>query len=104
QSQNERSQHKNKATCMKLLQSKLYERELEERAKHLDQYNKTKKDIAWGSQIRSYTLQPYQLVKDHRNKLEVGNVNSVLDGNITPFIEAYLMMEGSGQPAGTAEE
>jgi peptide chain release factor 2 len=91
QCQNERSQHKNRSTCMKLLQSKLYERELEERTKSMDVFHKNKKDIAWGSQIRSYVMQPYQLVKDHRTKLESGNVAAVLDGEITPFIEAFLL-------------
>ncbi len=91
QCQNERSQHKNKAMAMKFLKSRLYEMELQEQRKKLDELNKAKKDIAWGSQIRSYILHPYKLVKDHRTNLEVGNVNRVLDGDIDDLIEAYLL-------------
>ncbi len=91
QCQNERSQHKNKAMAMKFLKSRLYEMELQKQRKKLDELNKAKKDIAWGSQIRSYILHPYKLVKDHRTNLEVGNVNRVLDGDIDDLIEAYLM-------------
>ncbi len=89
--QNERSQHMNRATAMKMLKARLYEAELKEREKEMDKLHAVKKQIAWGSQIRSYILQPYQLVKDHRTDLEIGNVNAVLDGDITRFIEAYLM-------------
>jgi peptide chain release factor 2 len=91
QCQNERSQHKNKAMAMKYLQSRLYEMKLRERNEKLQEINKTKKDIAWGSQIRSYVLHPYKLIKDHRTNLETGNVNKVLDGDIDEFIEAYLL-------------
>ena len=91
QCQNERSQHKNKAMAMKYLRSRLYEMKLREQNAKLDEINKTKKDIAWGSQIRSYVLHPYKMVKDHRTSLETGNVNRVLDGNIDDFIEAYLL-------------
>lgn len=91
QCQNERSQHKNKAMAMKFLKSRLYEMELQEKKKKLEELNKSKKDIAWGSQIRSYILHPYKLVKDHRTNLEVGNVNRVLDGDIDDFIETYLL-------------
>jgi peptide chain release factor 2 len=91
QCQNERSQHKNKAMAMKFLKSRLYEMQLQEQRKKIDEMNKAKKDIAWGSQIRSYILHPYKLVKDHRTNLEVGNVNRVLDGDIDDFIEAYLL-------------
>jgi len=91
QCQNERSQHKNKAMAMKFLKSRLYEMQLQEQKKKIDELNKAKKDIAWGSQIRSYILHPYKLVKDHRTNLEVGNVNRVLDGDIDDFIEAYLL-------------
>lgn len=91
QCQNERSQHKNKATAMKFLKSRLYELKLQEQNEKMDEVNKTKKDIAWGSQIRSYTLHPYKMIKDHRTNLEVGNVNRVLDGDIDDFIEAYLL-------------
>jgi peptide chain release factor 2 len=91
QCQNERSQHKNKAMAMKFLKSRLYEMQLQEQKKKIDELNKAKKDIAWGSQIRSYILHPYKLIKDHRTNLEVGNVNRVLDGDIDDFIEAYLL-------------
>jgi peptide chain release factor 2 len=104
QCQNERSQHKNKALAMKILQSKLYERELKEREKAMQQYHQGKKDIAWGSQIRSYVMQPYQLVKDHRTKFEVGNIQAVLDGEITPFIEAYLLLDPQSNGAPHADE
>jgi peptide chain release factor 2 len=95
QCQNERSQHKNKAFAMKLLASKLYELEEMKQKERMNEFSKGKKDIAWGSQIRSYVLQPYQLVKDHRTNLEVGNVGAVLDGDITPFIDAYLLTTAS---------
>ncbi|MDP2838810.1 MAG: peptide chain release factor 2, partial [Syntrophales bacterium] len=91
QCQNERSQHKNKAMAMKYLRSRLYEMKLREQNAKLDEINKTKKDIAWGSQIRSYVLHPYKMVKDHRTNLETGNVNRILDGDIDDFIEAYLL-------------
>ena len=91
QCQNERSQHKNKAMAMKFLKSRLYEMELQEQKKKYDELNKAKKDIAWGSQIRSYVLHPYKLVKDHRTNLEIGNVSRVLDGDIDDLIEAYLL-------------
>jgi peptide chain release factor 2 len=91
QCQNERSQHMNRATCMKILKAHLYERELQEREKEVEKLQSDKKKIAWGSQIRSYVLQPYRLVKDHRTNVETGNVDAVLDGEIDPFIEAYLM-------------
>jgi len=91
QCQNERSQHKNKAMAMKFLKSRLYEMELHAQRKKIDELNKGKKDIAWGSQIRSYILHPYKLIKDHRTNLEIGNVNRVLDGDIDDLIEAYLL-------------
>jgi len=91
QCQNERSQHKNKAMAMKYLRSRLYEMKLREQNEKLREVNKTKKDIAWGSQIRSYVLHPYKMVKDHRTNVETGNVNRVLDGDIDDFIEAYLL-------------
>jgi len=96
QCQNERSQHKNKAMAMKYLKSRLYESELQKKNEKLDEENKLKKDIAWGSQIRSYVLHPYKMVKDHRTDLEIGNAQKVLDGNIDDFIQAYLMMIGNG--------
>ncbi|MBN2223550.1 MAG: peptide chain release factor 2 [Deltaproteobacteria bacterium] len=94
---NEKSQHRNKATAMKILKSRLYEKKLdEERAKH-DRLHQQKKEIAWGSQIRTYTMQPYRLVKDHRTGMEVGNVDAVLDGQIDRFIETYLLASGPAQ-------
>ena len=89
--QNERSQHKNRAMAMKILRSRLYELELEKQKEKMDVFHKTKKDIAWGSQIRSYVLHPYRMVKDHRTSLEVGNADAVLDGDIDQFIQAYLL-------------
>ena len=94
QCQNERSQHKNKSMAMKYLKSRLYERELQQKNEKLDEENKLKKDIAWGSQIRSYVLHPYKMVKDHRTNLEIGNAQKVLDGDIDDFIQSYLLMTG----------
>lgn len=93
QCQNERSQHKNKAYAMKMLMAKLYEREKQKRDAERQKMHDDKKDISWGSQIRSYILQPYQLVKDHRTGMEMGNVQAVLDGEIDGFIEAWLRQE-----------
>ncbi|MCK5351872.1 peptide chain release factor 2, partial [bacterium] len=90
QCQNERSQHRNKATAMKILKSRLYEAEMEKKRKELDQLEENKAEIAWGSQIRSYVLHPYRLVKDHRTKMEIGDVDSVLNGQLDPFINEYL--------------
>ncbi len=90
QCQNERSQHKNKAIAMKILLGRLYELEQRKKDTEKQKIHGNKKEIAWGSQIRSYILQPYQLVKDHRTELETGNVGAVLDGEIGPFIESYL--------------
>ncbi|MGA2412277.1 MAG: peptide chain release factor 2, partial [Candidatus Binataceae bacterium] len=89
--QNERSQHKNRAMAMKILRARLFELEERKKREALEKFSKDKKDIAWGSQIRSYVLHPYQMVKDHRTGVEIGNTNAVLDGAIDPFIEAYLM-------------
>ena len=94
--QNERSQHKNRASAMKVLRSRLYDLRLKEQQARLDHLGGEKKQIAFGSQIRSYVLQPYQMIKDHRTKLEVGDVNRVLDGDIDPFIKAYLMRKADG--------
>jgi peptide chain release factor 2 len=91
QCQNERSQHKNKAMAMKVLRSRLYEMKLQEQSAKMDELHKTKKDIAWGSQIRSYVLHPYKMIKDHRTNLEVGNVQKILDGDLDELIEAYLI-------------
>jgi peptide chain release factor 2 len=91
--QNERSQHKNRAMAMKILRSRLYEMELQKKREERDQLHKTKKDIAWGSQIRSYVMQPYQMVKDHRTNVEIGNINAVLDGEIGRLIQEFLAWE-----------
>lgn len=90
QCQNERSQHSNKDKAMKMLKSKLYLLKQQENAEKVSGIRGEVKDNGWGSQIRSYVMQPYTLVKDHRTNEEVGNVQSVLDGNINPFINAYL--------------
>jgi len=89
--QNERSQHKNKASALKILKARLYEHELVEREKERDAAYAQKKEIAWGSQIRSYVLQPYRLIKDHRTQFEVGDVTAVLDGRLDGFMRAYLL-------------
>jgi peptide chain release factor 2 len=89
--QNERSQHRNRDSAMKVLKARLYELKTKEQQAKLEQLGGEKKDIAFGSQIRSYVLHPYQLVKDHRTKEEVGDVNRVLDGDIDVFIKKYLM-------------
>lgn len=89
--QNERSQHKNKSTAMKLLKSKLYELELQKRKDDAKEVSSSKKDISFGSQIRSYVLAPYRMVKDHRTSMETSNVDAVLDGDITKFIREYLI-------------
>ena len=90
--QNERSQHKNRERAMSMLRSKLYEAELEKKRAETKKIEDSKLDIDFGSQIRSYVLQPYRLVKDHRTKEEVGDVDRVLDGDIQPFVRAYLLM------------
>jgi peptide chain release factor 2 len=95
-SQNERSQHRNRDSAMKVLKSRLFDLKMKEQQAKLDQLGGEKKDIAFGSQIRSYVLHPYQLVKDHRTKEEVGDVNRVLDGDIDGFIKTYLMRKASG--------
>jgi peptide chain release factor 2 len=94
--QNERSQHKNRAQAMKVLKARLFDLKLKEQQSKLDQIAGAKKEIGFGSQIRSYVLQPYQMIKDHRTKLEVGDVNRVLDGDLDPFIKTYLMQKASG--------
>ena len=95
-SQNERSQHRNRDSAMKVLKARLYDLRLKEQQAKLDQLGGEKKDIAFGSQIRSYVLHPYQLIKDHRTKEEVGDVNRVLDGDIDGFIKTYLMKKAAG--------
>jgi peptide chain release factor 2 len=103
QCQNERSQLKNKNVAMKVLRSRLYELRKKEQEEKLGKLVSEKKDIAWGSQIRSYVFQPYQLVKDHRTGIEVGQVNAVMDGDLDQFIEAYLV-SSSGRKGRDAVE
>ncbi len=101
QCQNERSQHKNRATAMKVLRSRLYDHfEAQQRRERRD-LEGDKRDISWGNQIRSYVFQPYTMVKDHRTKFEIGNVQGVMDGSIDPFITAYLKHVVAGGPAAT---
>ncbi|HEY9074090.1 MAG TPA: peptide chain release factor 2 [Desulfobaccales bacterium] len=90
-SQTERSQHRNKELAMKVMRARLYNLEKQKRAEKKHELQESQKDIAWGSQIRSYIMQPYQLVKDHRTKHEAGNVTAVLDGDLDGFIEAYIL-------------
>ena len=96
QCQSERSQHKNKATAMKVLRSRLYEHYRAEREEEREKLEPEKKDIAWGSQIRSYVFQPYTMVKDHRTKHEVGNIQAVMDGELDGFIESCLLAAAGG--------
>jgi len=95
QCQNEKSQHRNKEMALKVLRSRLYEREQQLKSEKMQEIHDSLEDIAWGSQIRSYVLHPYRLVKDHRTQMEKGNVDAVLDGDLGDFIEAYLLREGS---------
>jgi peptide chain release factor 2 len=94
--QNERSQHKNRDVAMKVLKARLFDMRQKEQQAKLEQIGGAKKDIAFGSQIRSYVLQPYQMIKDHRTKVQVGDVQRVLDGDIDEFIKTYLMQKASG--------
>jgi len=94
--QNERSQHKNRAQAMKVLKSRLFDLKTKEQAAKLEQIGGEKRDISFGSQIRSYVLQPYQMVKDLRTRYEVGDPQRVLDGDLDPFIKTYLMQKASG--------
>jgi peptide chain release factor 2 len=107
QCQNERSQHKNRELAMKVLRSRLYELEIEKRQDATRKLDETKRDISFGSQIRTYTLQPYRLVKDHRTKFEMGDVDRVLDGDLDPFIRNFLLARRKGtlgSAAGADEE
>jgi peptide chain release factor 2 len=94
--QNERSQHRNRDSAMKVLKARLYDLKLKENQAKLDELGGAKREIKFGSQIRSYVLHPYQLVKDHRTKEQVGDVNRVLDGDIDGFIKTFLMKKSSG--------
>ena len=102
--QNERSQHKNRASAMKVLKARLYDLKRKEQDAKLAQIGGEKKEIAFGSQIRSYVLAPYQMVKDHRTKYQVGDPDRVLDGDIDEFIRAYLLSRASGKLGGEGEE
>ena len=93
-SQSERSQHRNKELAMKVLRARLYNLEKRKQEDKKHQMQENQKDIGWGSQIRSYTLQPYRMIKDHRTKHEEGNVDAVLDGDLDRFVEAYLLNPG----------
>lgn len=90
QCQNEKSQHRNKEMAMKVLRSKLYELEKRKQEQKKQEMHQSQKEIAWGSQIRSYVFNPYRMVKDHRTDVEVGNVDGIMDGDIDVFIDAYL--------------
>jgi peptide chain release factor 2 len=94
QCQNERSQHKNRATAMKILRAKLYEKEMREREERAAAEHAEQRDVAFGSQIRSYVLHPYKQVKDLRTGVTIGNTDSVLDGDLDPFVEAFLLQKG----------
>jgi peptide chain release factor 2 len=101
-SQQERSQHKNKATAMKMLKNRLYQLEVERQAKKKAELDATKADVTFGSQIRSYVFQPYTMVNDHRTELKIPDVQRVMDGDIDAFIEAYLREFGSRGTGGSA--
>jgi len=103
QCQNERSQHKNRELAMKWLRSRLYEVEIEKRQAETRKMDETKRDISFGSQIRTYTLQPYRLIKDHRTKFEMGDVDRVLNGDLDPFIRNYLLSRRKGTLGSAAE-
>jgi peptide chain release factor 2 len=105
--QNERSQHRNRDSAMHVLKARLYDLKVKEQQANLEKIGGVKRDIAFGSQIRSYVMHPYQLVKDHRTKEQVGDVNRVLDGDIDVFIKTYLMKKSTGtltQPAADDSE
>jgi peptide chain release factor 2 len=104
QCQNERSQHKNKEKAMKMLRSRLYEYELEKKKQVSKKLEDSKLDINFGSQIRSYVLQPYRIAKDLRTRVEVGDVDRVLDGDLDPFIRGYLIMRRQGGVPAAIEE
>jgi peptide chain release factor 2 len=95
QCQNERSQHKNKATALRILRARLYEKEMKEKSEKLEELHNTKKEIAWGSQIRSYVMHPYRMVKDHRTNQVIHDVDRVMDGDIDEFMKTYLLSASS---------
>ena len=97
QCQNERSQHKNKATALKILRARLYEKEMQEKSEKLEELHTTKKEIAWGSQIRSYVMHPYRMVKDHRTNQVIHDVDRVMDGDIDELMKTYLLNASSVQ-------
>jgi peptide chain release factor 2 len=103
QCQNERSQHKNRELAMKILRSRLYKLEVEKRQEATRKLDETKLDISFGSQIRTYTLQPYRLIKDHRTRFEMGDVDRVLDGDLDPFIRAFLLARAGKAPVAAGE-
>ncbi len=102
--QNERSQHKNKDVAMSVLKSRLYDLYRAEKDKENQKYEGDKKEIAWGSQIRSYVFQPYTMVKDHRTKFNVGNIQAVMDGDLDPFIDSYLHFLWKGGTSSGVDE
>jgi peptide chain release factor 2 len=104
QCQNDRSQHKNKATCMSMLKSRLYEAELKKREEAADVANSSKKDIGWGHQIRSYVLQPYRMIKDLRTGVTTSATDNVLDGDLNPFIAASLAQRIEGGAVGNIDD
>ncbi len=104
QCQNERSQHKNRASAMKQLRAKLYEHEMEKKRAEQSKLEDTKLDINFGSQIRSYVLAPYRMIKDHRTKFSVGDVDRVLDGDLSEFMKAYLVWRKTGKTAGDGKD
>ena len=100
QCQAERSQHKNRSKAMKMLKAKVYEWELDQKRKEMEKFYGKKGEIAWGSQIRSYVMQPYTMVKDHRTDEETGNVQAVMDGGLDRFINAYLKKTKTDEHSG----
>jgi peptide chain release factor 2 len=104
QCQNERSQHKNRDSAMKQLRARLYEFEMEKKREETRKTEASKLDINFGSQIRSYVLAPYRLIKDHRTKMSVGDVDRVLDGGLEPFIHAWLVFRKTGKVAGDGKD
>ncbi|MCC7274244.1 MAG: peptide chain release factor 2 [Alphaproteobacteria bacterium] len=102
--QNERSQHRNRDAAMKVLKARLFDLKMKEQQAKLEQLGGEKKDIAFGHQIRSYVLHPYQMVKDHRTKEQMGDINRVLDGDLDGFVKAYLMKKASGTLAAATDD